>query len=262
MPRKPNIPFGDKRRAELSRINRNVENKQRNLEKRFGMRADFDKKSAADFSSIKEFNEYINQAQNFTKRTANKFDLVNPKTGQNLSFLPLSKVEKEVKRINKIKDREFAKLKDLPHKELGRETGLTIGESVNKKIGFSDPKFENFKPVSFHPQDFTGNRDVTMELHKLTEKYSGDFIRERDEQYFMNYLASLHTTFNESSHPLTVILPDEIWAIHDQIVDIGVDRFMALYYQGLIPSIAFIYGKDMKETKLDELRQAFGLEEE
>lgn len=260
MPRKPNIPFGDKRRADLNRINRNIENKQKNLEKRFGMRADFQKKSAADFSSVKEFNDYLKQAQHFTKRTANKFDLVT-KEGKHLSFLPLSKVEKEIKRINSIKDKEFAKLKDLQHMELGRKTGLTIGESVNKKIGFSDPKFEHFKHVEFRPQHFEGDKDMALTLHKLKARHPKDFIEDAHQMYFENFLMSLKTTFNKSSHPLFYSLSDDIWAIHDKVLDMGVDAFMNMYYQGTIPTIAFIYGKDMEETKLAELRNAFGLEE-
>jgi hypothetical protein len=257
MPRKPNIPFGDKRRAELTRVNRNIENKQKNLEKRFGMRADFEKKSAADFSSIKEFNAYIQKAANFTKRTANKFDLVNPKTGQHLKFNVLKKVEKEVKRINRIKDKEFAKLKDLPHREMGRATGLTIGESVNKKIGFSDPKFENFKHVDFRPKDFAGDRDAQLTLTHLKERYQGDFIHEREQQHFINYLQSLHTAFNESPHPFTLKLSDELWAIHDRLVDMGLEEFNKLYYAGMLPTIKFIYGRDERDIKIAELKQAF-----
>jgi hypothetical protein len=257
MARKSNIPFGDKRRQELNRINRNIENKQKNLEKRFGMRADFEKKSAADFTSIKEYNQYIEQAKHFTKRAANKFDLVNPQTGTSLSFNVLRKVEKEMKRINRIKDKEFAKIKDLPHKEMGRKTGLTIFEAVSKKIGFSDPKFENFKHVQFDPTHYHGNKDAQMQLHKLKEQYKGDFIRDREEQHFLNYIASLHTAFNESPHPLTLKLSDEIWALHDKIVEMGMDEFTRMYYAGELPTIKFIYGRDEKDIKLAELRQAF-----
>jgi hypothetical protein len=257
MARKSNIPFGDKRRQELNRINRNIENKQRNLEKRFGMRADFEKKSAADFTSIKEYNQYIEQAQHFTKRAANKFDLVNPQTGTHLSFNLLKKVEKEMKRINRIKDKEFAKLKDLPHKEMGRMTGLMIQEAVNKKIGFSDPKFENFKHLDFHPKDYAGDRDVLLNLQKIKERHQGDFIKEREMEHFTNYLASLHTAFNESTHPFTVKLSDEIWAIHDKIIEMGVEEFTRKYYAGELPTIKFIYSVEEKSSKIAELQVAF-----
>jgi hypothetical protein len=221
------------------------------------MQADFSIKSANDFSSIKEYNQYIEQAKNFTKRTANRFDLVNPETGTHISYKTLNKVEKEIKRINTIKDKAFQHLKDLPHKEMGRSTGLTIGQAANPITGFSDPKFENFKHVHFHPKDLAGEKDAKLQLNKLKENYQGDFITRREQQHFLNYIASIHTAFNQSSHPLTVVLDDEIWSVIDSIIDKGLDEFNRLYYQGMLPTIDFIYGKDTREQKIEELKTAF-----
>jgi hypothetical protein len=297
MPRKPQIPFGDKRRAELNRVNANISRKQKNLEKRFGMRADFEKKSAADFSSIAEFNEYIESAKHFTKRTANRFDLINPE-GQHIGYRNLAKVEKEIKRINKIKEREFAKIKHLPHKEHGRPTGLTIEQASSRVWGFGDKKFDIYRPIEFKPTEYTGNRSVEMDLARLKDRYGDmdmvklkkrlgekyidtlknrygdeymqkllkrykerDFIRERHEMYFDNYLKTLHSVFNESSHPLALSLPDDVWDVHDAVVDMGVEGFIDRYYRGELPSIGYLYSKEERMLKLAELRQAFGLEE-
>jgi sugar-specific transcriptional regulator TrmB len=262
MPRKPNIPFGDKRKQELARVNAAINRKQKNLEKRFdGMRADFEKKSASDFKSVKEYNEYINAARNFTKRTANKFDLVNPENGKHVGFNVLRKIEQEIKRVNKIKEREFAKIKDRPHRETGRKTGLTIGENMDKKIGFSDPKFEHFKKIHFDPKHYEGTKDAQLDLKKLKDRYEGDFIRNREWQHYYNYVESLHTVFNESSHPMKVLLSDDIQEIIDQVVSLGIDEFTRRYYDGTLPTIKFIYGKDARDTKMAELTAAF-LEEE
>jgi hypothetical protein len=221
------------------------------------MRADFEKKSGADFSSIKEFNEYIDKARQFTKRAANKFELVNPETGAHITYNVLNKVEKEIKRINRIKEREFAKIKDLPHMEMGRKTGLTIGEAAGKKVGFSDPKFANFRPLEFNPKTYAGDRDAKIQLHKIKERHQGDFIAERELNHFQNYLQSLHTAFNISSHPMHVILADDVWEIHDKIVDMGLEKFTRLYYEGKLPTLKFIYGKDAREIKMMELQNAF-----
>jgi hypothetical protein len=221
------------------------------------MRADFEKKSGADFSSIKEFNEYIDKARQFTKRAANKFELVNPETGAHITYNVLNKVEKEIKRVNRIKEREFSKIKDLPHMEMGRKTGLTIGEAAGKKVGFSDPKFENFRPLEFNPKTYAGDRDAQIQLHKIKERHQGDFIAERELNHFKNYLQSLHTAFNISSHPMHVILADDVWEIHDKIVDMGLETFTRLYYEGKLPTLKFIYGKDAREIKMMELQNAF-----
>jgi hypothetical protein len=262
MSRKPNIPFGDKRRSELNKVNANIRRKQKSLAKRFdGLQADFETKSASDFSSIKEFNQYIDQAKHFTKRTANQFDLVNPDTGAKINYKTLAKIEKVEKRTNRIKKQEFAKLKDLPHMEVGRPTGLTIGQNVDKRIGFSDPKFEHFKQVKPDYKGMTGDMDAKMQLNKIQERYKGDFIGRAHQQYFQNYIQSLHTRFNQSTSPFGLKLPQEVWDTIDKLLEMGIDGFMDLYYQGKIPTIPFIYGKDKQETVLQELINAFLSEE-
>jgi hypothetical protein len=262
MSRKPNIPFGDKRRSELNKANANIRRKQKSLSKRFdGLQADFEVKSAADFSSIKEFNAYIEQAKQFTKRTANKFDLVNPDNGSKVSYNTLRKIEAVARRANRIKDQEFSKLKDLPHREQGRLTGLTIGENMDKRIGFTDPKFEHFKHVKPDYKNLAGERDAKLQLSKLNDRYEGDFISRSHQQYFQNYIQSLHTRFNQSTTPFGLKLPQEIWSVIDKLIEMGIDGFMNLYYQGKIPNIPFIYGKDRQEIVLQELMNAFFPEE-
>jgi hypothetical protein len=40
-------------------------------------------------------------------------------------------------------------------------------------------------------------------------------------------------------------------------MDMGIDEFMDKYYKGEIPSIGYMYGKDMKSSKLEELQDTF-----
>jgi hypothetical protein len=67
----------------------------------------------------------------------------------------------------------------------------------------------------------------------------------------------LHTAFNESTHPFTVKLSDEIWAIHDKIIEMGVEEFTRKYYAGELPTIKFIYSLEEKSSKIAELQVAF-----
>jgi hypothetical protein len=220
------------------------------------MQADFEKKSASDFQSVKEFNEYLEKAQDFTKRTANRFELINPEGGK-VTYRALKKVEKEIKRINKIKEEAFSKLKDKPHMEQGRKTGLTIEQAAGRTVGFADPKFKHFEKLDFNPKDYTSDYEAEKELEKLKDRYKGDFIGDRDELYWKNYLQSLKTRFNLSGNPMEYHLPDEIWEIHDKVLEMGIEKFMELYYQGKVPNIPFIYGKGKKDTVMMELQAAF-----
>jgi hypothetical protein len=247
MPRRPSFRRDTQLQNEVRRINKLVQNKQSRIRTQTGLEVEgVDTTKYKNFSSRKEINRYLNDMSQFLDRQAD-FNVQNQK-GVSLNYSDIKEVEKEIKRINKRKEEEFDKFKDLPFKHRGVPTGLTVEQQANPVIGMGDIKFADLRKKQFNPHRFESQKQLEKYKEGLFQTHQGDFTRKRNELYKENYLKALHNEFGwEGRH------------LYEHISSMPLDEFIKLYYTENNANILFVYDEFSRKVRIKELESVWGL---
>lgn len=248
MPRRPSFRRDTQLQNEVRRINKLVQNKQSRIRTQSGLEVEgVDTTQYKKFSSRKEINRYLKEMEGFLDRKAD-FKVQNKK-GVNLNYSDIKEIEKEVKRINKKKEQEFAKFKDLEFKHRGVPTGLTVEQQANPVIGMGDIKFADIsKKKTFNPHRFESQKELDRYKENLFDIYKDDFTRKKNQLYKDNYIKAMQNEFgNESKH------------LQEHIEKMDLDEFIKTYYTENNADILFVYDEFSRQIRIRELESVWGV---
>lgn len=245
MPRRPSFRRDDDLKEQIRKLNRNVQNKQSRIRMNTGLETEgYDTVKFKDFSSRKEVERYIKKQKQFLDRKAN-FGVMNEK-GVMLEYDLVKQLDKKIKKVNKVKEQQFDKIKDLPFTHKGKNLGLTVGQMANPLVGMGDSRYSDFRGLKFNPHVFESNSQLKKRVDKMEDLYEKrDFMKEKNELLKNNYLKGM------SEAGLLELKKGR--EIADRIKAMDMEDFIRNFYTENNASISFLYDKTAKNARVTEL---------
>jgi hypothetical protein len=246
VPRRPSFRRDIGLQNEVRRINKLVQNKQSRIRTQQGLEVEgVDTTRYNDFSSRKQIEKYLRKMDTFLDRKA-EFEVKNER-GAKLSYSDVKEAKKEIKRINRQKERAFDQFKDLPYKHRGVPSGTTVGQQADPVLGMGNIRFSDLKKRIFNPQAF----ESAKQLKKYIESAKNFDIEKQYRLYKENYLKALHNEFGwEGRH------------LFNHISNMSLKDFMQEYYTENNADIQFVYDEFARQIRIKELERVWGVNKE
>lgn len=247
MSRRPSFRRDTDLQKEFRRVNKLVQNKQSRLRVNKGLEVQGETTSKIkEFASRREINNYLTKMNKFLDKKAD-FRVTNEK-GANMQYSEVQEVEKAYRRVNKQKKEQWDKVKDLPYKHRGKDTGLTVAEQANPKTGMGDPKYADLKPVEINYNRFKTEKEFRQFAKEKEQMYDKDWLVRQNELYRDNYIKGMENAMGPASKKL-----------QKHIKNMDLDKFISEYYTENNAHIDFLYDKFAIQTKVKELNKVWGL---
>ena len=243
MPRQSKIRFKRGEQEELRRLNKSVSNKKSRLKREFGVEMDISTRPVSSFTSRKELNAYKEEMRAFTNPNAHRY--VKNDKGVSMPRNLLNQINRELKRVNRLKDQQLKRIKDQPFTDRGKPTPMTVGQQ-NSFMG--DPRYDNFRKLKFNPNRFNNVKEAEQYM-KFLKSYTPKQLAEWNERYKQNYIKAIDNVFGST------LAGDLI----DHIKKMDTKEFIDLYYSENIADIGFIYDFIALREKMSALKGVFGL---
>lgn len=256
MSRRSKARISRREKSELQRLNRNANAKIKRIEKDFGKEAldmipQVGTKKLKDLKGMtrSEINEYKDQLERFTRRGNMNYQFVKNEGGRVIGTkAEVQQAEREVRRINRIKEQHARKSDKNPFRSRGKETGMTVGE----RRGLGDPRY-NYHNLNFDVNQFGSRQTFKQFVDRVDQQYEGDFMTRRNKQYRRNYRVALINQLGKS--PETIAL-----ARHIHKMDL--EEFMEMYYTEDIGDINFLYDPETTDAEIKRLTRLWGVPEQ
>lgn len=247
MSRRTNFRITSREKAEIQRLNRNAKAKSTRISNKFGIDVGINFKKLKDFTSRKEINEYKAQLKRFTNRSNMNYQYVENKEGLVLTKAEINKIEREERRVNRIKAQERKKYKDKPFTSGGKPTTLTVGQRAEV---MKDDKYNHMEPVKFTERLKTLRNRSEFEqfVENIEKSYSADFINKRNEKYRDSYKKAMFNIFGMDAT-----------SVISHVDNLHIEEFMEMYYEEDLANIGFIYDKVERDVKLQKIREVWGM---
>lgn len=242
MSRQPKIRIRSRDKELIQKLNKSVNQKQRRLDREYGVNAGVEVKKIGDFSTRKEFNKYVQDMQKFTDRKSHRY--VKNMHGLVLPREVYTEAKKEEKRVNREKDKEYNKIKKKGITDRGRPTTKTV---EGQRYGMGSNRYQRFNHIKFDFDNFKEMGDLKEFLKRL-ENYKGDFNSRVDTLYRDNYIKALQRQ-----------LPGDSEHIQAVVEKMNKKEFLELYYTEKFADIRFIYEKHAKDAKIATLEKVFNI---
>lgn len=250
MPRRPNFRSqgspNEYYQSELKRLNKLVQNKQSRIRTRKGVETiGIETKKISDIPSLKEFDRYFKEMNQFLERKAN-FKVQTSK-GVELDYSDLHEYEKTIKRVNRAKEREWNRIKGEPFRHRGIDTGLTVEQVADPVFGIGDPRFSEYEKLRYNPDRWRSKQEFERDLAKRKDLYKGDWLKRKNLIYKQHYLDSFERKIGLRSPKAT--------ALFQTIQEMDIDEFIKVFRTENNAHIDFIYDDLEIEGKIQELER-------
>jgi hypothetical protein len=236
----------DRTRQKLADLNKRVSNKKSRYRREKGIELNphIQTVKPSDFTSRKELEKYVRSMERFLDR---KTQYVQNNNKKIFTTETVRKYEKEVERINKIKEREYQRIQNLETQIKGKKLDMTVGERMEKA-----PKslFPNLTKLTGGLDRFSSEKELKQTIKNQFQEgyFKGNFIKRADRQYKQNFIQSLETVFGgKSAH------------LRKKLNGLSLTDFMNVYYEttGTI-DIDYNYEEsESNESKLKTLERTF-----
>lgn len=245
MSRRPSFRRDAELQSELRRVNKLVQNKQSRIRVNKGLEVvGVETAKVESFNSRRQAESYVKKMSKFLEKKAD-FKVSNEK-GAELRYSDITEVEKTVRRVNRQKAKQWDAVKDLPYKHRGKDTGLTVAEQANPRVGMGDPKFADFKPVVFNPGRFRSQKELKDYKKNKEKLYSKDWLENQNELYRSNYIKSMENNLGDMSKEL-----------QEHIKGMELADFIKQYYTENNAHINFVYDKLAVQARINELERVW-----
>jgi hypothetical protein len=154
----------------------------------------------------------------------------------------INEYERQIKRINALKERKRKEIEKLEVTNVGAGTGTTVGMmgayTQNKKFGGLSPLTKNINI-------FRSKTDFKNYMENLKENFKGDFIKKRDALYKENYLKAIANIHGKDSQLYKVVNRTSL------------KNFMNLYYTENLTEMTYLYDPNLRKAIYDEVYNLF-----
>lgn len=197
-----------------------------------------------DFQSSTQVQKYIRSMEKFLDRDT---QFIKNNSGAIFDLKTANRYKNEVKRINKLIEKEKSRIENIPTQVKGTPLGSTVGEELRRG---AENKFPSLKKLSGSLDRFTNQKDLLQTIDQFKKGFFRDnFIRRKDLQYKRNFIQSLETVFGSESRPMQRFLKR-----------MNLEQFMDVYYATLGDiDIDYVYDdNDNLKNRLQTVMSTFG----
>lgn len=241
-----------KRLERIKQLEAKADAKYKRIKKRYGYEFSIDKRIASEMSA-KQAREYEKYLEEYTSRRTNRFvNLGNV-------YVPASDVrqlKENMKRLNKLRREEFAKIKDKPIVTQGKERPTTVAEYAATMAPTRDNPFYNYLyEETFNPE--------TIETREQFERLSERVERQSTPEYQAWRKNIMYQNFIDSLNYLADMVDEDISDILEYFGGMSFEDFYMVYMRNQDLNQIFINTKENwvdVQRKIDEIRATLNLE--
>lgn len=241
-----------KRLERITQLEAKADAKYKRIKKRYGYEFSIDKRIASEMSA-KQAREYEKYLEEYTSRRTNRFvNLGNV-------YVPASDVRKlkeNMKRLNKLRREEFAKIKDKPIVTQGKERPTTVAEYAATMAPTRENPFYNYLyEETFNPE--------TIETREQFERLSERVERQSTPEYQAWRKNIMYQNFSDSLNYLADMVDEDISDILEYFGGMSFEDFYMVYMRNQDLNQIFINTKENwvdVQRKIDEIRATLNLE--
>lgn len=241
-----------KRLERIKQLEAKADAKYKRIKKRYGYEFSIDKRIASEMSA-KQAREYEKYLEEYTSRRTNRFvNLGNV-------YVPASDVrqlKENMKRLNKLRREEFAKIKDKPIVTQGKERPTTVAEYAATMAPTRENPFYNYLyEETFNPE--------TIETRERFERLSERVERQSTPEYQAWRKNIMYQNFIDSLNYLADMVDEDISDILEYFGGMSFEDFYMVYMRNQDLNQIFINTKENwvdVQRKIDEIRATLNLE--
>lgn len=241
-----------KRLERIKQLEAKADAKYKRIKKRYGYEFSIDKRIASEMSA-KQAREYEKYLEEYTSRRTNRFvNLGNV-------YVPASDVRQlkgNMKRLNKRRREEFAKIKDKPIVTQGKERPTTVAEYAATMAPTRENPFYNYLyEETFNPG--------TIETREQFERLSERVERQSTPEYQAWRKNIMYQNFIDSLNYLADMVDEDISDILEYFGGMSFEDFYMVYMRNQDLNQIFINTKENwvdVQRKIDEIRATLNLE--
>lgn len=241
-----------KRLERIKQLEAKADAKYKRIKKRYGYEFSIDKRIASEMSA-KQAREYEKYLEEYTSRRTNRFvNLGNV-------YVPASDVrqlKENMKRLNKRRREEFAKIKDKPIVTQGKERPTTVAEYAATMAPTRENPFYNYLyEETFNPE--------TIETREQFERLSERVERQSTPEYQAWRKNIMYQNFIDSLNYLAEMVDEDISDILEYFGGMSFEDFYMVYMRNQDLNQIFINTKENwvdVQRKIDEIRATLNLE--
>lgn len=241
-----------KRLERIKQLEAKADAKYKRIKKRYGYEFSIDKRIASEMSA-KQAREYEKYLEEYTSRRTNRFvNLGNV-------YVPASDVrqlKENMKRLNKLRREEFAKIKDKPIVTQGKERPTTVAEYAATMAPTRENPFYNYLyEETFNPE--------TIETREQFERLSERVERQSTPEYQAWRKNIMYQNFIDSLNYLADMVDEDISDILEYFGGMSFEDFYMVYMRNQDLNQIFINTKENwvdVQRKIDEIRATVNLE--
>ena len=241
-----------KRLERIKQLEAKADAKYKRIKKRYGYEFSIDKRIASEMSA-KQAREYEKFLEEYTSRRTNRFvNLGNV-------YVPASDVrqlKENMKRLNKLRREEFAKIKDKPIVTQGKERPTTVAEYAATMAPTRENPFYNYLyEETFNPE--------TIETREQFERLSERVERQSTPEYQAWRKNIMYQNFIDSLNYLAEMVDEDISDILEYFGGMSFEDFYMVYMRNQDLNQIFINTKENwvdVQRKIDEIRATLNLE--
>lgn len=241
-----------KRLERIKQLEAKADAKYKRIKKRYGYEFSIDKRIASEMSA-KQAREYEKYLEEYTSRRTNRFvNLGNV-------YVPASDVrqlKENMKRLNKLRREEFAKIKDKPIVTQGKERPTTVAEYAATMAPTRENPFYNYLyEETFNPE--------TIESREQFERLTERVERQSTPEYQAWRKNIMYQNFIDSLNYLADMVDEDISDILEYFGGMSFEDFYMVYMRNQDLNQIFINTKENwvdVQRKIDEIRATLNLE--
>lgn len=241
-----------KRLERIKQLEAKADAKYKRIKKRYGYEFSIDKRIASEMSA-KQAREYEKYLEEYTSRRTNRFvNLGNV-------YVPASDVrqlKENMKRLNKLRREEFAKIKDKPIVTQGKERPTTVAEyAATMAPTRENPFYKYLYEETFNPE--------TIETREQFERLSERVERQSTPEYQAWRKNIMYQNFIDSLNYLAEMVDEDISDILEYFGGMSFEDFYMVYMRNQDLNQIFINTRENwvdVQRKIDEIRATLNLE--
>lgn len=246
------MAIAKKRLERIKQLEAKADAKYKRIKKRYGYEFSIDKRIASEMSA-KQAREYEKYLEEYTSRRTNRFvNLGNV-------YVPASDVrqlKENMKRLNKLRREEFAKIKDKPIVTQGKERPTTVAEYAATMAPTRENPFYNYLyEETFNPE--------TIESREQFERLTERVERQSTPEYQAWRKNIMYQNFIDSLNYLADMVDEDISDILEYFGGMSFEDFYMVYMRNQDLNQIFINTKENwvdVQRKIDEIRATLNLE--
>ena len=172
----------------LSKLNSRIRRKENRLNKEFGRSMGLPIMDINEFTSRKQFNDYLEQGEFNVHRNQHRY--VKNQHGFVISRRQYNQMKRQDTKYQRKQRRQLERIRSKKLKQMGEDTGFTVGDFDNDRtMGRDSLDYLKLRPFDFDTiSDF---RAFEMKQRQIAQRSDPRFLLKKNQQFKENYLKSI-----------------------------------------------------------------------